>query len=201
MDQNFTLTIVLDNGEEDWAQMHQCLLMLLDSPMNHAGFLEIYIRLTGKDNRVIRLHKEVRIPRTFKRFEQLFINFLQGCDMPLVQTKEGPARLFQFISKPLDKILPNNCPKYRISNLIGRVRTADYFAETTVETNKRAVIHVDFASVDPNFLGDTKATEYEIKVKVKDPEPDTYSISHYPIPASLICVKITSAFEKALDVF
>lgn len=174
--------------------------MLLDSPLNHAGFLEVYIRLGGSDNRVIRLHKEVRIPRTFKRFEQLFDNFLQGCDMPLVQTKDGPARLFQFLQKPIEKCLPENCPRFRVTNLTARVRSAEYFTEP-VETYKRAVIFIDNDHVDFNFLGDTRAIEYEIKVKVKNPEPDTYSISHYPITPSLTCAKITTAFEKALDVF
>ena len=165
--------------------------MLLDSPLNQAGFLEVFIRL----DRVIRLHKEVRIPRTYKRFEQLLSNFLGGCDMPLVQTKDGPARLFQFV-----KTVPEILPKFRIVNLTNRVRSADHFTGP-IETQKRAMILIDLEPIDVNFLGDSRDTEYEMKVKVKNPEADTYSISHYPLMPSLACVKITSAFERALEVF
>uniref|UniRef100_A0A6G1SFZ7 Ribosomal RNA small subunit methyltransferase NEP1 n=1 Tax=Aceria tosichella TaxID=561515 RepID=A0A6G1SFZ7_9ACAR len=202
MDREFNLIIVLEELEgnkQNWTILHQCLLMLFDSPINHAGLLEVYIKLF-KDSRVIKLHKEVRIPRTFKRFEQLFINFLNGCDMPLVQTKDGPARLFQFITKPMEKILPNNCVTYRIANLTSRVRNPA-FLTTPVERYHREVIFIEFGPVDFNFLGNSRELEYEIKVKDKNPPTGTYSISHYPLSPSLTCVKVLTAFEKALEIF
>lgn len=202
MDQDFTLTIVLDehkDNNQNWRPLHQCLLMLFDSPLNHAGSLETFIRLAN-GGRLIRLHREVRIPRTFKRFEQLFINFLEGCDMPLVQTKDGQARLFQFAGRSLEKVLPNNCARYRIVNLTARVKSADFLA-SPVETNKKQVIFIEFGPVDFNFLGDSREAEYEIKVQDKSPPSDTYSISHYPLSPSLTCVKVLTAFEKALEIF
>ena len=45
---------------------HQCLMMLLDSPLNRAGMLQIYIH-TAK-NVLIEVNPHLRIPRTFKRF-------------------------------------------------------------------------------------------------------------------------------------
>lgn len=45
---------------------HQCLMMLLDSPLNRAGLLQIYIH-TSK-NVLIEINPHVRIPRTFNRF-------------------------------------------------------------------------------------------------------------------------------------
>lgn len=54
---------------------HQCLLTLLDSPLNKAGLLQVYIR-TAKGV-LIELHPSVRIPRTFKRFSGLIgLSFL-----------------------------------------------------------------------------------------------------------------------------
>lgn len=202
MDRDFHLIVVLDeqqDNKQNWTTLHQCLLMLFDSPLNHAGLLEVYIRIF-KESKIIGLHREVRIPRTFKRFEQLFINFLQGCDMPLVQTKDGPARLFQFINRPLDKILPSNCPRFRVANLTSRVRSPDFFT-LPAETNHRAIITVEFGPVDFNFLGSSREAEYEIKAKEQHPAAGTYSISHYPLSSSLMCVKIISAFEKALEVY
>ena len=53
---------------------HQCLLSLLDSPLNKAGLLQVYLR-TSK-NVLIEINPHVRIPRTFKRFAGLMGNFL-----------------------------------------------------------------------------------------------------------------------------
>lgn len=51
---------------------HQCLLALLDSPLNKAGMLQVYLRTTK--NVLIELNPHVRIPRTFKRFAGLMGN-------------------------------------------------------------------------------------------------------------------------------
>lgn len=120
--------------------------------------------------------------------------------MPLVQTKDGPARLFQFVGKSLNKILPQGCPRYRISNLTARLRPADYFVGS-IESSKQVVMFIDFGPIDFNVLGDSRETEYEVKVLNKSPEPSTYSISRYPLAPYLVCVKILTAFEKALNVF
>lgn len=47
----------------------QCLLMLLDSPLNKAGMLQVYIH-TAK-NVLIEVHPQCRIPRTYSRFSGL----------------------------------------------------------------------------------------------------------------------------------
>ena len=53
------------------------LLTLLDSPINKAGRLQIYIH-TAKDV-LIEVSPSVRIPRTFKRFAGLMVQLLQRC--------------------------------------------------------------------------------------------------------------------------
>ena len=47
----------------------QCLLMLLDSPLNKAGLLQVYIH-TDK-NVLIEVNPQTRIPRLFSRFSGL----------------------------------------------------------------------------------------------------------------------------------
>ncbi len=47
----------------------KCLLTLLDSPLNKAGLLQVYIH-TAKGV-LIEVNPHVRIPRTFKRFSGL----------------------------------------------------------------------------------------------------------------------------------
>lgn len=57
---------------------HQSLLMLMDSPLNRAGLLQVYIRT--EKNVLIEINPQTRIPRTFKRFAGLmgmfFFSFL-----------------------------------------------------------------------------------------------------------------------------
>lgn len=174
--------------------------MLFDSPLNHSKHLEVYIRLL--DKRLIKLHRELRLPRTFKRFEQLFSNFLQGNDMPTVQTSDGGVKLLRFVAKSLDMILPSKCLKFRISNLAPRLKHADYFVQLLNESNlNKVVIFIDFDPVNFNILGDGIETEYEVKTLIKQSDEDVYSISRYPLASSLTCVKITSAFENKLSVF
>ena len=45
---------------------HQCLLMLMDSPLNRAGLLQVYIHT--EKNALIEINPQTRIPRTFPRF-------------------------------------------------------------------------------------------------------------------------------------
>jgi rRNA small subunit pseudouridine methyltransferase Nep1 len=47
----------------------------MDSPLNKAGKLEVYI--TTSTNQVIRINPATRIPRTFKRFAALMAQLLQ----------------------------------------------------------------------------------------------------------------------------
>src|SRR6266542_4062414 len=57
----------------DWlnkfAILFQCLLTLLDSPLNKAGLLQVYIHTAR--GVLIEVNPHVRIPRTFKRFSGL----------------------------------------------------------------------------------------------------------------------------------
>ena len=55
--------------------LHQSLLTLLDSPLNKAGQLQVYITTTT--NQVIKVNPVTRIPRTFKRFAALMAQLLQ----------------------------------------------------------------------------------------------------------------------------
>ena len=52
----------------------QCLLMLLDSPLNKAGLLQVYIH-TAK-NVLIEVNPQTRIPRIYSRFCGLMGNLM-----------------------------------------------------------------------------------------------------------------------------
>jgi rRNA small subunit pseudouridine methyltransferase Nep1 len=46
--------------------LHQCMLILLDSPLNKAGLLKLYVRTEA--GVLINVDPQIRIPRTFRRF-------------------------------------------------------------------------------------------------------------------------------------
>ena len=75
--------------------------MLLDSPLNRAGLLQVYIH-TAK-NVLIEVHPQTRIPRTFDRFCGLMVQLLYKLrlvfDLLLLRLVEavvtnGPTDLF-----------------------------------------------------------------------------------------------------------
>jgi rRNA small subunit pseudouridine methyltransferase Nep1 len=88
---------------------HQCLLALLDSPLNKAGKLQVYIHTTK--NVLIEVNPHVRIPRTFKRFCGLMVQLLHKLSIRAVN---GPDKLLKVISNPITDHLPPNCRKISI---------------------------------------------------------------------------------------
>jgi rRNA small subunit pseudouridine methyltransferase Nep1 len=85
---------------------HQCLLTLLDSPLNKAGLLQVYIH-THK-NVLIEVNPHIRIPRTFKRFAGLMVQLLHKLSIRAVN---GNEKLLRVIENPIDKHLPSNSYK------------------------------------------------------------------------------------------
>lgn len=219
MDAKPRIDVVLEEkpcNDGNWTHLHQCMLMLLDSPLNIEGHLNIVIKL--HDGRVVKVHREMRVPRTLKRFEQLFQNFLDGCSMPVVHTRDGPTKLLQMSpTNSVQKLIAKSCPRFRICNLAPRCKRAHYFAQQ-LDTHERIVLFVEFGPVEWNCLCDESATSSNgTNVATGDALHHngssgggggdvtvdgeiTYAISEYPIAASLACAKLTSSIEQVLGV-
>lgn len=80
---------------------HQCLLTLLDSPLNKAGMLQVYIR-TAKGV-LIEVNPQIRIPRTFKRFGGLMVQLLRNLS---IRSTNGPEKLLKVIKNPVTEHFP-----------------------------------------------------------------------------------------------
>jgi len=91
---------------------HQCLLTLLDSPLNKAGLLQVYIH-TAKGV-LIEVNPHVRIPRTFKRFSGLMVQLLHKLS---IRGVNGPEKLLKVIKNPVTEHLPVNTVKLSVSQL------------------------------------------------------------------------------------
>jgi len=86
---------------------HQCLLALLDSPLNKAGHLQIYMRTS--QNVLIEISPHVRIPRTYKRFAGLMVQLLHKLK---IRAADGNKTLLRVIKNPITRHLPVQCKKF-----------------------------------------------------------------------------------------
>ncbi|KAJ8005169.1 hypothetical protein DPEC_G00143850 [Dallia pectoralis] len=154
---------------------HQCLLMLMDSPLNRAGLLQVYIHT--EKNALIEINPQTRIPRTFNRFCGLMVQLLHKLS---VRASDSSQRLLKLIKNPVSDHLPPGCPRFCTSFSAGEAVNA----RSVVPDGPAAVVVGAFAHGAVNV-------DYTDK---------TVSISNYPLSAALTCAKMCSAFEEVWGV-
>ncbi|XP_038244360.1 ribosomal RNA small subunit methyltransferase NEP1 isoform X2 [Dermochelys coriacea] len=165
-----------DPGEARPDITHQSLLMLMDSPLNRAGLLQVYIHT--QKNVLIEVNPQTRIPRTFDRFCGLMVQLLHKLS---VRAADGPQKLLKVIKNPVTDHLPVGCMKIGTSFSVPNVTDVRELVPTAEPV---AIVVGAFA----HGLLNVNYTEKMI------------SISNYPLSAALTCAKITTAFEEAWGV-
>jgi rRNA small subunit pseudouridine methyltransferase Nep1 len=90
--------------------LHQELLALLDSPLNKAGLLKIYIS-TAKSV-LIEVNPSIRIPRTYKRFAGLMVQLLHKMK---IKAGGDSTTLLKIIKNPFSQHLPPGTRCYGFS--------------------------------------------------------------------------------------
>lgn len=158
----------------------QCLLTLLDSPVNKAGKLQIYIS-TAKGV-LIEVNPTVRIPRTFKRFAGLMVQLLHRMSIRSTSSQE---KLLRVIKNPITEHLPPNCRKVTLSFEGPVVRVKDYIK--TLGTDESICV----------FIGAMAKGKDDFADDFKD---DQISISNYSLSASVACSKFCHAAEDVWDI-
>ncbi|KAK9478095.1 Alpha/beta knot methyltransferase [Lipomyces japonicus] len=156
---------------------HQCLLTLLDSPINKAGKLQVYI-LTAKGV-LIEVNPAVRIPRTFKRFSGLMVQLLHKLSIRSVNSHE---KLLKVIKNPITDHLPPKCRKITLSADAPVQRVQDYVAKLD-EDESIAVFVGAMAHGNDDF-----ADEF-VEEKI--------GVSQYSLSASVACSKFCHGCEDA----
>ncbi|RMD42142.1 hypothetical protein DV735_g2994, partial [Chaetothyriales sp. CBS 134920] len=156
---------------------HQCLLTLLDSPINKAGRLQIFIH-TAKGV-LIEVSPTVRIPRTFKRFAGLMVQLLHKLSIRSVNSQE---KLLKVIKNPITDHLPPNCRKVTLSFDAEVVRVRDYV--DSLAPNESICV----------FVGAMAKGKDDFADEFKD---EAISISNYSLSASVACSKFCHAAEDA----
>lgn len=158
--------------------VHQCLLMLFDSPLNRAGLLQVFVRTMN--NISIEINPQTRFPRTFKRFANLMVQLLHRMS---IKSSQGPEKLLRVIKNPITSHLPVGCKKigtsFKAQNVVQPSDLVDQESEDPVVIVIGAMAHGD---------------------AVPDYVEQVVSISHYPLSGALACTKIVSAFESAWGV-
>ncbi|CAG9772951.1 unnamed protein product [Ceutorhynchus assimilis] len=151
---------------------HQCLLMLLDSPLNRAGLLQVYLHTSS--NVLIEINPQTRIPRTFKRFAGLMVQLLHKFS---IRAESGP-KLLKVIKNPITDHLP-----------VGVRKIAMSFSSKIVKNCKELVPNGE----EPIVMVIGAFARGSLNV---DYAEDNISISNYPLSAALTCTKLCSAFEE-----
>jgi len=148
---------------------------LLDSPLNKAGLLQVYIH-TAK-NVLIEVNPHVRIPRTFKRFCGLMVQLLHKLSISSVN---GPEKLLKVIKNPVTQYLPTNCRKITLSWDAKTVRLRDYLV--TIPSDYSICVAIGaMPHGEDNFADDW------VDEKI--------GISEYPLSAAVACAKFCCALE------
>ncbi|KAI5186418.1 rRNA small subunit pseudouridine methyltransferase Nep1 [Nematocida homosporus] len=160
--------------------LHQCLLMLLDSPLNKSKQLEILIFTTNA--KIIKVYPHTRIPRVYSRFTGLMIQLLER---QRIYSSPDREILLEVVKGPLSSHVPHDAPVFGLSQ--EGVHFRSYFKEAKLSPAelKRAVFYINaIASGSDDFEGVV-----------------SLSLSEYALSAASCCSKICSALEEMLGVF
>ncbi|KAL4115756.1 hypothetical protein PRIC2_012762 [Phytophthora ramorum] len=85
--------------------LHQELMALLDSPLNKAGYLKMYIQ--SSKGVLVEVSSQMRVPRTYKRFAGLMVQLAAHAQDPVVGRQPHAAERDQ---EPRDQSLPTDEP-------------------------------------------------------------------------------------------
>ncbi|CAN8072295.1 unnamed protein product [Agarophyton chilense] len=183
---------------------HQCLLTLLDSPLNKEGRLKVYIR-TAK-NVLIDVHPETRIPRTMKRFSGLMAELLEKLK---VRGTSGSTPLLKVIRNPIASHLPVGTRKivctYNTENVVDIRQHANSVADMVLPKRQgksfvgtNAELTVAEHGEEVNILYVVGAMAHG---KVVEDWADEYvCLSEYPLSAANVCGRIMNAYENLFGI-
>ncbi|CAI2378143.1 unnamed protein product [Moneuplotes crassus] len=162
---------------------HQCLLSLMDSPLNKAGKLQVIIR-TNK-NVMIEINPHMRVPRTYKRFAGLMTQCLTKFK---IKAEGSQTVLMKVIKNTFDKVLPVGVRMIGTSSKAKLVDLQEYVDNLEEMDNDKPVAFI---------IGGVSVGNPAMEVEGIS---DAVCISNYGLSAACVCTKLCSAFEAAWDV-
>lgn len=158
----------------------QCLLILLDSPFNKAGMLQVYIR--SQKGVLIEVNPQIRIPRTYKRFAGLMVHLLHKLS---VSAADSPAKLMKVIKNPITDHLPAGCRKISTS-CKGRLISPATF--------------VPGLPMDPPTVFVFGTMAHGSVEEVVDWTEECVALSEYPLSGAAALGRLCAAYENHLGI-
>lgn len=178
---------------------HQCLLALLDSPLNKEGRLKVYVR-TSK-HVLIDIDSETRLPRTIRRFSGLMAELLEKLK---VRGTSGSKPLLKVIRNPITSHLRVGMQKvvctYNTENVTDIRDHALKMTESLRNGSKVGVKEGPHTNE-----GEQLEILYVVGAmahgKIEEEWADEYvCLSEYPLSAATVCSRITHAYEALLGI-
>lgn len=181
----------IQKSGKDFAQyrpdiVHDCLKTLLDSPLNKAGLLQIYIHTAT--NVLIEVNPSLRIPRTYKRFAGLMAELI---DKHKIRATNSRDVLMKVIANPVSQYLPPGGRKVALS-VHGKVQSCQSFAAEAKEVDIPVTVSIGAVSTGEPSEEEKFGGEYAA---------EKIAISNYGLSAAVCCSKICDAFEEVWGIF
>lgn len=167
--------------------LHQCMLILLDSPLNKAGLLRLYVKT--ERGVLFEVSPSIRIPRTFRRFSGLMAQLLFKLS---IRASNGPTKLLKVIKNPVTDYLPPNAKIHLLSVTGDLTSMPDWVAKNCPKNAKG-----DNLAEPVVFVGGAMAHG---KVEPEYDVDSCLAISEYPLSGAAAFGRLTAAFENHLGV-
>jgi len=153
---------------------HQCLLTLLDSPLNKAGHLQIFVHT--ERNVLIEVSPHTRIPRTYHRFAGLMVQLLHKLK---IRASDGPEVLLKVIKNPITNHLPAGAKKIGTS-VTGKLVDLKEYVPTLPQDQPVVYMFGSHASGPA----------------VVDWTEETIALSKYPLSAATAIGRLLNSYEN-----
>ncbi|KAK1442929.1 alpha/beta knot like protein [Babesia gibsoni] len=167
--------------------LHQCLLVLLDSPLNKNGLLKLLVRT--EDNGLIDVSPHLRVPRTAKQFDIMLLHLVhkrrvmsQEKDTVLMKVGGGiEMQRVQIIKNDIEAALPPGSRRFGLS-VGGTAVDLKEFCQQFKDVEYPVVFHIGSVS-----HSQPKGTTTNVEKCI--------SISKHGLTAAHACAKICNEFE------
>jgi len=179
--------------------LHQALMTLLDSPLNKAGLLKVFIHT--QNNVLIDVHPQLRVPRTYTRFSGLMVQLLY---QKRIRAVGANTKLLKCIKHPITQHLPPGAPVIGTSvkgDLVDIHQFVEHLAGSKSSFNSS------------NNANNTHTNSLQKVPKLKDNSPVVFvfgahphgevkvdytehkiSVSQYPLSSQAAISRVLSAF-------
>lgn len=166
--------------------LHECLMTVLDSPLNKAGKLLALIHTD--DGTLLEAHPSLRVPRVFKDFVLLLQELLKhgkveghGADFPLLRIVSGPLHMY----------FPKSCPRFGLSMGGRATRLRDLVEQTQSAQVKAGVTEAVVFAVSTLERSTSGALDFGPTYV-----QERISICPWPVKARYTCQAVCSEYNR-----